>query len=180
MTDVDVDAVFPELAAIEDDALRAGVSEAWATAFAETGADPSLPWLPPGRRGEYPGDVTLVGHLRDVTAVAVDVAETLHGRGYDLDLDVVLAGALVHDLSKPYEFDHDAVSEVGRLVPHPHYGVHLAARAGLPLAVQHVVLSHSGKSAVEPVTVEAAVVQRADEIVSRATRFGARSEPFVE
>lgn len=176
----DIETVFPELAAIEDPALREGVRAVWTTAYAETGADPSLPWLPPDHRGEYPGDVTLVGHLRDVTAVAIEVADALTERGYAVDLDLVIAGALVHDVSKPYEFDDGAVSETGRLVPHPHYGVHLTAEAGLPVAIQHVVLSHSGRGAVEPATLEAEIVARADEIVSRATRLGARTDPLVE
>ena len=62
------------------------------------------------------------------------------------------------------------IDDVGRLLGHPHYGVHLAAEAGLPVAVQHVVLAHSHRTAVEPATLEAEIVRRVDEVAAAAVR----------
>lgn len=127
---------FPELTAIEDDDLRAGVVDAWATAMAENdvGDLGAIPWLPPAQRDLGLDDEYLVEHVRDVTGCAVE-----------------------------------------HLLGHPHDGVHVVARADLPVELAHIVLSHTGRTTVEPATLEAEIVRRADEVAaatirSRATR----------
>ena len=174
---------FPEIDRIEDDALREGVRRAWETAVAETGISDlaSVPWLPPEQERLGIPDETLVEHVRDVVAGSVALAESLVGtRGdrFDPSMDLLLAGALVHDASKLYEYaggsaGGDAESgktDIGRLLGHPHYGVHVAAAAGLPIEVQHVVLAHSPRSAVEPATMEAEIVTRVDRVAAAAIR----------
>ena len=171
---MDIESVFPEIEGIEDDGLRAGAATAWTTAAGVNGLDvadlPEQPWLPPERRAEDPE--RLVDHVRDVTACAVGLAESLLERRPDVavDLDTVIAGALVHDVSKLYEFDREARTELGDLLGHPYYGVALVSQANLPVAVAHVVLSHSPKTSVEPATLEAELVGRADEAAAAAAR----------
>jgi len=165
--------VFPEIAEIEDEALRAAVVEAWATAMAETDTDDlhSVQWLPSEMARLGLEDEPLVDHVRDVAAGAVGLAEVLlDRRDTAVDVDTVLAGALVHDASKLYEFDGMDETPVGDLLGHPHYGVHVAAAAGLPVEIAHIVLSHSDMSAVDPATIEAAVVQHADRVAAAAIR----------
>ena len=166
---------FPSLAQIEAAALRAGVSRAWTTAMAETGVEDlaGLAWLPPEQARLGLPDETLVGHVRDVVAGSVALAESLRATRGDrlhLSMDTLLAGALVHDVSKLYEYDGEAATPVGRLLGHPHFGVHVAAAAGLPVAVQHIVLAHSHRSAVEPMTAEAEIVCRVDQAAAAAIR----------
>ena len=171
---MDIESVFPEIKGIEDDGLRTGVATAWTTAAGVNGLDvadlPEQPWLPPEERAEEPEP--LVGHVRDVTACAVGLAESLLERRPDIavDLDTVIAGALVHDVSKLYEFDREARTELGDLLGHPHYGVAVVSQANLPVAVAHVVLSHSPKTSVEPATLEAELVGWADEAAAAAAR----------
>ena len=166
--------MFPEIEGIEDDGLRTGVATAWTTAAGVNGLDvadlPEQPWLPPERRAE--DHERLVDHVRDVTACAVGLADSLLERRPDIavDLDTVIAGALVHDVSKLYEFDREARTELGDLLGHPHYGVAVVSQANLPVAVAHVVLSHSPKTSVEPATLEAELVGRADEAAAAAAR----------
>ena len=166
--------MFPEIEGIEDDGLRTGVATAWTTATGVNGLDvadlPEQPWLPPERRAEDPE--RLVDHVRDVTACAVGLAESLLERRPDIavDIDTVIAGALVHDVSKLYEFDREARTELGDLLGHPHYGVAMVSQANLPVAVAHVVLSHSPKTSVEPATLEAELVGRANEAAAAAAR----------
>ena len=129
----------------------------------------TIPWYPPMQRRHDIDDETLVDHVRDVTTIAVDVVETLTDRrGTDISMDTVLAGALVHDVSKLYEYDGFADTEVERLLGHPHYGVHVTAAAGLPVDIQHVVLAHSDLTAVDPATLPALVVKRADDVAAAA------------
>lgn len=167
---------FPELDAIDDHDIRHGVEDAWRTAMTETGVEDlaSVPWYPPvQRRLDIEGE-TLVDHVRDVSTIAIDLAETLvERRGTDLSIDIVIAGALVHDVSKLYEFDGLEDTDVQRLLGHPHYGVHVVAAADLPVAVQHVVLSHSGLTSVEPATIEAEIVHTADAIAAAAIEIRA-------
>ena len=170
---------FPSIERIEDDDLRAGVREAWATAMAENGIDSleSLPWYPPAQRKLDLPDETFVEHVRDVVAGALAFGEMLiEHRDADLDLDRLLAGALVHDISKLYEFDGMESTRIEELLGHPHYGVHVTAAAGLPVEVTHMVLSHTSRTAVEPATLEAVVLRRADEAAAAAIRWEATDD----
>lgn len=179
MSRASVEAAFPELAAIEDDDLRAGVTDAWATAVSENGVDDltAVPWLPPTQRELDLHDESLVGHVRDVTDCAVALAETvLERRDADLSLDTVVAGALVHDVSKLHEFDGMDATRMYDLLGHPYYGVHVVAQAGLPLEMSHIVLSHTSRTTVEPATLEAEVVKRADEVAAAAIRSRATDD----
>ena len=146
MNEEAVRAAFPELEAVEDDDLRAGVVRAWTTAMAENGVDDlaTVPWLPPTQRELGLEEARLVDHVRDVTDCALALAETLtERRELALSLDTVVAGALVHDVSKLAEFDGMDATPVYDLLGHPYYGVHVVARAGLPVELAHIVLSHT-------------------------------------
>ena len=175
----DVEAVFPELGSITDEGLRAAVAEAWTTACADAGIGTreelrTVPWFPPAevKLGIPEGEETLVTHVRDVTACAVGLAETLvERRSADIDIDLVLAGALVHDVSKLAEFDGHDPTRIGDLLGHPYWGVHVVASAGLPPEYAHIVLSHTGRTNVEPAFLEAELVRRADEAAASALRL---------
>ena len=54
-----------------------------------------------------------------------------------------------------------------------HHGVTVVSQANPPVAVAHVVLSHSPKTSVDPATLEAELVGRADEAVAAAARRSA-------
>jgi len=178
---MDADAIratFPEVDAIEDDDLRAGVADAWATAAAENEVEDltAVPWLPPTQRELGLDDEGLVDHVRDVTACAVSLAETLQERRADSlppDLDTVVAGALVHDVSKLAEFAGMEETAVYDLLGHPYYGVHAVAAAGLPVEYAHIVLSHTSRTTVEPAFLEAELIRRADEAAAAAVRLTA-------
>ncbi|MFC5972689.1 HD domain-containing protein [Halomarina salina] len=170
---------FPQLDRIADDDLRAGVVRAWATAMAENGVEEldSVPWFPPVQRDLGIDDEFLVGHVRDVTVGAIALAESLvERRDPDLSMDLVVAGALVHDVSKLSEYHGDDETAVGDLLGHPYYGVHVVAAAGLPVELQHVVLSHTSRTAVDPATLEAELVRRADEVAASAIRLRVLSD----
>jgi hypothetical protein len=171
--------VFPEADEIDDPDLRGGVLEAWTAACDEGDIDTpeelrALPWLPPVQRDlDIPADAErLVPHVRDVTAGAVSLAGALVARrGADVDTDLLVAGALVHDVSKLAEFDGMDPTPVYDLLGHPYWGVHIVAQAGLPVELAHVVLSHTSRTNVEPAFLEAELVRRADEAAASAIRL---------
>lgn len=169
----DVLAAFPELAAIDDPELRERVRDCWSRACAANGVDDldEVPWFPPAQTELGIEGETLVGHVRDVVACARALADALaDSRGTDVDRDRLVAGALVHDVSKLYEFEGMAATTTGDLLGHPYYGVHCVAAAGLPVEYAHVVLSHTSRTSVEPAFLEAELVRRADEAAAAAIR----------
>lgn len=170
---------FPELEVIEDDDLRAGVASAWATAIEENDVYDltEVPWLPPTQRALGLDDERLVSHVRDVTACAITLAETLlDQREVTISLDTVVAGALIHDVSKLAEFDGMTETPVYNLLGHPYYGVYVVAAADLPVELAHIVLSHTSRTTVEPATIEAEVIRRADEVAAAAIRSQATDD----
>jgi putative nucleotidyltransferase with HDIG domain len=166
---------LPELADIQDAALRDKVVEALALALSETEfarLDEMKPSgnfnTPPMRRG------TQADHFRGVARMAMSLADGLEAviGPLGIDRDILLAGALCHDLGKPYEFSPRNIARWQAnpaaagfpSVRHPAYGVHLALTAGLPEAVVHIVGAHSMHAEgqyVQP-SLENVIVQYAD------------------
>lgn len=179
MSEKVVRTAFPELEVIEDDGLRAGVASAWAIAIEENDIDDltEVPWLPPTQRALGLEDERLVSHVRDVTACAITLAETLlERREVTLSLDTVVAGALIHDVSKLAEFNGMTETPVYNLLGHPYYGVYVVAAVDLPVELAHVVLSHTSRTTVEPATIEAEIIRRADEVAAAAIRSRATDD----
>lgn len=99
---------------------------------------------------------------------------------YDARRDLLIAGALLHDIGKLQELSYDVSTEYsieGNLVGHISIGVGMVRDAvggisGFPddlrLEVEHLVLSHHGSrelgSPVEPMTVEAFLLAKADDL----------------
>ena len=99
---------LPEIAQIADAALQRKVAEAWAFALAHSSFK-SIRQIPPAGNPDTNeakrGDQT--DHLRGVTRLAVGIAKEM-GTAYPelaIDMDVIVAGGLVHDVGKAWEFD---------------------------------------------------------------------------
>jgi 3'-5' exoribonuclease len=117
----------------------------------------------------------LLEHVLQVTRVARDLAVA-----YDADTDLVVAGAILHDIGKLYEIDYARVGSYsfeGNLVGHIPLGLMMVrgAAAGLTslsertrTLIEHMVASHHGSmefgSPVEPKTIEAFILAAADEL----------------
>jgi uncharacterized protein len=76
----------------------------------------------------------VIDHCLAVTAVALDLAAKLQARGIQIDLQLVEAGALLHDLgrSQSHNVDHGVV------------GSQLALKLGLPQSVVDIIKRHVG------------------------------------
>jgi len=157
---------FDSLDEIEDEELRTTVVDIWKTALEENGYKSiyDLTWWPPFL--EATGEQYQVDHVRDVTKCAIAITESLEEtqEGLDVDRDLVVAGALLHDVSKAYEIDGEDTSELQEWLPHPHYSIHLLAEADVSQHLQHIVFTHSEVSGIEPRSIEARIVRVADEI----------------
>lgn len=90
-------------------------------------------------------------HVRSVTRICAAVSDTFDeiygGVDLKLDRDMLLAGALLHDVGKLVEMEEVGgtfrKSADGKLVRHAFSGVALADAHGLPAAVQHMIGTHS-------------------------------------
>lgn len=164
---------FPELDEISDEDLERKTVEAWALAMAETGVTDltGVPWRPPEQERLELGEEWLVDHVREVAAGGLALAELLDERpSVDIDTDVVVAGGLLHDVSKLYEFDGFERTEIGRLLGHPYYGIYVAGSVDLPPELVAITVNHTSVTNVEPATIEAAIVRQADYASAAAIR----------
>ncbi len=167
---------LPELADIGDSQLRALVVEAWALALSETEYE-RLEDIPAAGIPDAPAikGATQAEHLRITAQLAIgmiDAVKKVFG-SFEVNRDVVIAGALVHDVGKPYEFSprnrvrwETSPNRAGMpAVRHPVYGVHIALMAKLPEPVVHIVGSHSRNHEGQFVaaSLEATIVQFADQ-----------------
>ena len=87
-----------------------------------------------------------------------------------VDRDIVLAGALCHDIGKCWECD-PVNQERWRTRPdkvgypsmrHSVYGAHICLAAGLPEAIAHIALGHSMEGAHIALSTECTIIRWAD------------------
>jgi putative nucleotidyltransferase with HDIG domain len=161
--------LWPELEWISDPDLREKVARTWVRAFELSPLTPEdlrrIPFtlLVPGC------PVTFIEHKRCVVHIARRAAEAMHeflGHALRVDLDTVIAGAILADVGKLLEYekvDGKAVqSERGRYLRHPFTGVALAMECGVPDAVCHIVAAHADEGDLVKRSTEAFVVHHAD------------------
>jgi putative nucleotidyltransferase with HDIG domain len=164
-----VGSLFPEIKLIKSGDLRKRVAAAWQDAVDCGGWTMSdlrkIPFtlLIPDCK------VDLIHHTRAVTQTAVRIAETLssnYGRVLKIDMDILVAGALLHDVGKMLEYakcgKSVGKSKLGALLRHPFSGQALAYKHGLPAEVLHMIAYHSKEGDLGKRTVEAIIVHHAD------------------
>jgi len=107
----------------------------------------------------------------------------------NLDRDLLLAGGMLHDIGKIYEFNYDSLieySDEGRLIGHIVMGVEMINKkieaipdfpAPLALKMRHIILSHHGEfefgSPKRPKMMEALVVHFIDDLDAKLNAFQA-------
>lgn len=131
-----------------------------------------------------------LGGLLEHTLSVVRVCDLLAAHyGAALDRDLLIAGALLHDLGKVREIGARAgfpYTDEGKLLGHILIGLQMVgdAAAGVPalhparlLLLQHLIASHQGRyewnSPREPRTLEAIVLHYADDLDAKLNQAGA-------
>jgi len=161
--------LWPEIEGISDPALKAAVARTWELALERSpltaGDLASIPFtlLVPNC------PVSFMEHKRCVVHIARRSAEAMNefmGHALPLNLDTVIAGAILADVGKLLEYQQiDGVavqSQRGRYLRHPFTGVALAMEAGVPDAVCHIIASHADEGNLVKRTTEALIVHHAD------------------
>ena len=162
---LDVRALYPQIDQIADTRLREQVEAVWQalwaqsrwTAFDDLPASDEIPY--PARR-----------HSQGVLATALAIGEQLQRvHGTVIDFDLLIAAGILQDASKVVEYDPgpDAApvrSEIGRSFPHAFWCAHVGLAHGLPLALCHILVTHSPGSAQFPQSIEGKILYYADQI----------------
>jgi putative nucleotidyltransferase with HDIG domain len=164
-----INQLFPELEQIKDEELRTRVASTWLEAIekGEWGIDelkevPFTLLIP---------DCTtdLVTHTRAVTQTALRVAGALldfYKGKVEIDLDLLTAGAILHDVGKILEYGKEqgkaVKSTTGKLLRHPFSGAALAYKHGLPEEVVHMIATHAKEGDGGYRSTEAMIIHYAD------------------
>jgi putative nucleotidyltransferase with HDIG domain len=163
---------LPDIEKIKDEGLRDKVVEAWAFALSQTEFT-SIDQIPSSGNPDTPPMVrgTQSDHLIGVARMAESMAAAIESvMGPLFDHDVLIAGALCHDLGKPFEFSprnqerwKSNPAETGwPSIRHPAYGVYVALTVGLPEKVAHACGAHSGEGELLERSLENTVLRHAD------------------
>ncbi|MBQ4505885.1 MAG: HD domain-containing protein [Firmicutes bacterium] len=143
--------LFPKMACISDEKLRELSIKAMSDAMEAGGWNEENVCLAPATVSYEGVGFGLIEHINLVTDMCMDAYERLSGyyeaNGSPLDRDTVLCGALLHDIGKFTEYtvkDGAAVhGENADIMRHPLAGAVLAAKAGLPDSIIHLIATHS-------------------------------------
>ena len=164
-----VDRLWPELEWIADPALRESTRRTWVRAFELSPLQPADLEAIPFTLLVRNCPATFMEHKRCVVHVARRGAEAMRefmGTSLAIDLDVVIAGAILADVGKLLEYEKVGAevrqSERGRALRHPFTGVALALAEGVPDAVCHVIAAHAGEGELVRRSTEAIIVHHAD------------------
>jgi putative nucleotidyltransferase with HDIG domain len=164
-----VDRLWPELTWIGDQELRERVARTWARALELSPLTPDDLETIPFTLLVADCPVTFMEHKRCVVHIARRGAEAMAefmGRSLPIDMDVVIAGAILADVGKLLEYEkvdgQARQSARGRALRHPFTGVALAMEAGVPDEVCHVIAAHAGEGDLVKRTAEALIVHHAD------------------
>lgn len=128
-----------------------------------------------------------LGGLLEHTVNICDLARELCRKYPDLDQDLLLAGALLHDIGKMEEYVYDkaiGISDQGRLLGHIVIGAEEVAAQiknipdfpeGLACQLRHLIISHHGEkssgSPKRPKTAEAAALHLIDNLDAQVSAY---------
>ena len=165
----DVKCLWPELDWIQNADLREKVTRTWERAF-------ELSPLRPDDLNQIPFTLlvpncptTFMEHKRCVVHISRRSAEAMRefmGNSLKIDLDTVIAGAILADVGKLLEYEikqgKAVQSHRGEMLRHPFTGVALAMECGVPDAVCHIIAAHAAEGDLVKRTTEALIVHHAD------------------
>lgn len=173
--------LFPEIEWIKDKSLQDKVVASYVDALTTGGWEPddmdNIPFtlLIPNCPFTY------LDHVRGVVRIAkraMDEFNEIYPRKdpkFRLDNDLLVAGALLHDVGKLVEYEkapngETVKSEMGKNLRHPFSGTVIALRNGCPDAIGHIIANHAKEGDGTLRSPEGVVVNKADFINFEAVK----------
>ncbi len=161
--------LWPEIDWIKDAGLREQVIATWVKAFELSPLAPEDLNVIPFTLLVPNCTVSFMEHKRCVVHIARRAAESMTeflGRSLPIDMDTVIAGAILADVGKLLEYEKvdgkSRQSARGEALRHPFTGVALAMMSGVPDAVCHIIAAHAGEGDLVKRSTEAYIVHHAD------------------
>ena len=162
---IDVHAMFPQFAQVSDQVLQQKTIEIWNELWdmsdfqdidtVPTSGDIPTPNLP---------------HSRSVLTMCLAVADSFERyHGVKVDRDVLIVAAILQDASKVVEYRPKPTggverTDIGLTYGHAFWVTMLAAQKGLPLAISHILLTHSPQAAKFPQSLEGKIIYYVDQL----------------
>ncbi len=163
--------LWPELEWIEDPGLREKTAKTWELALEKSvlSAD-DLRRIPFTLLCGPDLNVSFMDHKRAVVHIARDSGLKIReffGEELPVDMDVLIAGAILADVGKLLEYELDGSGNsvqglYGQYLRHPFSGVSLAESCGVPPEVCHIIAAHAHEGDMVKRTTEAYIVHHAD------------------
>lgn len=163
--------LWPELEWITDMDLRLKTAAVWEKALEKSVLGPNdLKRIPFTLLCGPDLKVSFMAHKRSVVHIALESGKKMnefYGKELPVDIDVLIAGAILADVGKLLEYvldkDGKAVQgSYGKLLRHPFSGVSLAESCGVPPEVCHIIATHAGEGNMVKRSTEAFIVHHAD------------------
>jgi putative nucleotidyltransferase with HDIG domain len=165
----EVQELWPELEWIENTELRRQVTDTWVKAFERSPLAPEDLHQIPFTLLVPNCPATFMEHKRCVVHIAREGARAMRqflGRALTIDMDTVIAGAILADVGKLLEYEKEGgvtrQSARGKALRHPFTGVALALECGVPDAVCHCIAAHAAEGDLVKRSTEATIVHHAD------------------
>ncbi len=161
--------IFPEINGIKNSELKDKTINTWIKAIKENGwSEQDINEIPFTLLIENT-KISIIEHTRGVTNTALKIAESLKDSYKDnikIDFDLLLSGAILHDVGKLYEYKKEngkfVKSDLGIIVRHPISGAAVAYGEGLPFEIVHSIASHSKEGDFSKRTIETIIIHHAD------------------
>ena len=160
-----------QLEKIKDLNLREKVIEIWVNAAKKAGWQPhELEKIPFTLLTQTKG-INLIEHTIAVTEGALGLAtaikENYKEMPFEINLDWLIAGGLLHDVGKLLEIEKTKEGKYqksykGKCARHPISGAILVAQAGLPEEIVNIVACHAKEGEGRPKRIETVLIHQAD------------------
>jgi len=161
--------LLPEINEIKDAGLRGKVAAVIQAALERGGWQPADMTRIPFTLLIDPCPASYAEHVRGVTRSALGIARAMaetYGDRLKINLDTLVAGALLHDVGKLVEYHNvdgkTVKSKTGKMLRHPFSGAALCYEFGLPDEVTHCVAVHAHEGDGARATAEAIIINHAD------------------
>ena len=169
-TRADVNRIWPEIQWIEGEQLREQVTRVWIAALEQSVLSADDLERIPFTLLAKDCTVSFMAHKRSVVHICKSSAETIkefYGDALPLDMDTLIAGAILIDVGKLLEYVLDENGQAiqgkaGKYLRHPFSGVALAHHLKLPDEVCHMIATHAKEGNLGKRSVEAQIAHHAD------------------
>ncbi len=178
----EISGAMPEFDLIRDATLRANAVSVWEDAITEGGWTMEQIRAMPFSVHVENCNISFIEHVRTCCKMCVavhDVLKAAYGERTQLNLDYLIAGALLADVGKliEYESKDGVITKAGRgqHLRHPFTGVAMSHARGIPPEVQHIIATHSKEGDIMIRSNESVIFHHADfidfDLVSKKRPF---------